>query len=273
MDSLQVYFVVFNANNTKIEDFGNLLPQFAPGLPDNDFDMFVISVQNFQGGQAIIRDWRMRLEVYFDQSGRNIKYLVQECEGSSATVVYAKAAVVSETSKVEVVHKSVCIADANESIHSALHIVLTFEGTTIAFVNMNVPTPMFKSEIRNLNKCINDNLCGGDDYSASADAVFVMLSPKTLIPTKSGKAALLLKKKKHKQLLEMDPFYKILGMKDESFCGFKEQEITFMPTTRYKEKNSLLLGYFDRCLYRHSLACDIEPIDIHTRHGVLQYVF
>ena len=83
MDNLQIYFVGFNANKAKIEDFGLLLPQFVPGLPDNDFDMFVISVNDFHGGADIIRDWRMRLEVYFDQSGRDIKFLVQECEGSS----------------------------------------------------------------------------------------------------------------------------------------------------------------------------------------------
>ena len=228
MEELNIFFLSYKPPEP-IQDFEDLMPTMVPGMPDNDFNVYVIAFQNNFGGLVTLENYVLRLDVYFGQSRRSLKCAIKSCEGNVATLVYVK----EEFMPLVDLHRSVSAGFTTaDNQSSALVNMLVVDGSSFVFTNMQLKTSNLSKGINEIQRHLDVQLSNGDDYTATADAAFFLGTLPSFISTKTGKASTLAKKKKWEELALFDPLQKLLN-NEHSFGGFKELPLTFQPTANY----------------------------------------
>ena len=266
MEELNIFFLSYKPPEP-IQDFEDLMPTMVPGMPDNDFNVYVIAFQNNFGGLVTLEYYVLRLDVYFGQSRRSLKCAIKSCEGNVATLVYVK----EEFMPLVDLHRSVSAGFTTaDNQSSALVNMLVVDGSSFVFTNMQLKTSNLSKGINEIQRHLDVQLSNGDDYTATADAAFFLGTLPSFISTKTGKASTLAKKKKWEELALFDPLQKLLN-DEHSFGGFKELPLTFQPTANYIQEGEHIFGFCDRILYRHNASCLVRPMTIKTNKGNLRY--
>jgi hypothetical protein len=265
------YFVTFNVFETKLEEIPNLLPQTVPGSEANDFNIFVIALQNIPHANASMNYYKLRLDIHFNQAGRNVELFQGDdgfvVEGSAALLLYMKKDIQSYVDTRSVVK---CGVSLNEGKTEACLIKFKLDGTTICITNVNVKSSKWAESLKLLHKWFNDKLCDGVDYMSDSNASIILGNFDAYLNIYEGKVTNALKKKKWEDLFKSDP---ILNMQNDYrlLSYFKEMKVNFAPTKNYKRSSEYFLGYTDRLFYKATKGCDIKPLVIHTKAGSKTY--
>ena len=148
------YCVTFNNCDTKLTEISALLPPILLGQVANDFDIFVIGLQNSIDPVASLRDYTLRLDVHFSKAGKSVKHFTDVGEGSIATLIYMKE---SYQKFVDASSILKCGATTNEGKAEACVVKFQLDGTIMAFTNVKFEGKKWKDNSPEILNSIVEN--------------------------------------------------------------------------------------------------------------------
>ena len=261
------YCVTFNACDTKLTEISALLPAILFGQVANDFDIFVIGLQNSIDPVASLRDYTLRLDVHFSKAGKSVKHFTDVGEGSVATLVYMKESYrnfVDESSIVK------CGVTAEEAKAEACVLKFKLDGTVMTFTNMKLTGGKWHDNLKLLYQDINSKLYDGVDYLADSNASILFGCFDSYLDVYEPKIVNTIKVKKWTELITNDPL-KCMQKEKKILSDFHEMTVTFPPTQNYKLHSGQKIGYTDRIFFKSSKGCNIKPFAVQTRSGSQDY--
>ena len=123
-----------------------------PGSEANDFNIFVIALQNIPHANASMNYYKLRLDIHFNQAGRNVVLFQGDegfvAEGSVALLLYMKKDIQSYVDTRSVVK---CGVSLNEGKTEACLIKFKLDGTTICITNVNVKSSKWAESLKLLH--------------------------------------------------------------------------------------------------------------------------